>query len=183
MALEVLVVDDLELRPYGYAEHLETGGLLAHCFVRLGRTDSERLEDLIAGKPRYMRVLRVGLDDEPREMRFGRCTWSLDAEHVKHHLVLVERASDDGQSAELPWPFEHEAIRTREALAELQGVVDGLLEHVTEAGLLSSEQAGELREGARTSMPRRLRQFLRFDDVDEELGQVEDDDEQDSGPA
>ena len=72
---EVLVVDDIELRPRWYEEQVDGEGLVIETIVEVEAEARRRLHALFGGAG-YFPVVRRGLSDAPVEMRFGMTGWS-----------------------------------------------------------------------------------------------------------
>lgn len=88
----------LDLVPYEYEERVDYGGIVIEMKVRTTQTENELLEHH-SGMGDFFPVIRHGIEERPREMRFGKCVWSEDGEHIKQYLVLVEKVFDEADSA------------------------------------------------------------------------------------
>ncbi len=165
-----LTIGDLELRPYAYKERLEDGGIGIDCRVELDADASKRLEDVLEAKRegQYFSVVRHGVEDAPRDMRFGQCTWSRSGEKVKHRLTLVERAMDEREPKPaiggLFQPMLANAVR-RVALAE--GFNAALLDELIAGGAINQQAAERIRKRAQDDYWRNLRALFEERDVDE----------------
>jgi hypothetical protein len=162
-SVELLGVDFI---PYQYEERVDRGGISIDMKVRVTKTENELLERQIWDRD-YFSVIRHGIEDRPREMRFGKCVWSEDGEHIKQHLFLVEKVRDETPSEVRGW-FEPESRRTRRMTAETREMLEALLALLAERNVLSNQDIEEIRERANAGLPRRVRQLFRADDIDGE---------------
>jgi hypothetical protein len=156
----------VDLVPYEYEERVDRGGILIEMKVRVTQPENELLEQQIATDD-FFPVVRHGIEDRPREMRFGKCIWSEDGEHIKQSLVLVEKVVDETPSPFQGW-FEPESHRTQEMTAGTRELLNALLGLLAEKNVLSNADIEDIRKRAETGFPRRIRQLYRADDIDEE---------------
>jgi hypothetical protein len=155
----------LDLVPYKYEERVDDGGIVIEMKVRVPRSENDLLEErILAGS--FFPVIRHGVEEQPREMRFGKCIWSEDGDHIKQILFLVEKVvheTDPGQ--DLFWP---EGPRTRGMTAETREMMEALLVLLAERNVLSDDDIAGIRKRAEAGMPKRARRLYRVDDIDEE---------------
>jgi hypothetical protein len=158
-----LHISDLSVEPYTYEEEFEGHALIITARVALSDEDGRRLKDLIAGR-NYYPVVREGVNDEVREMRFGQVPWSQHGDTTKYLLTLVERPFDD----EGPQPSlgEPQASNVERALASCVGIVDALLDTLVTRGILTGEERNEIRSKADTQTFEHRFGFSRVDDID-----------------
>jgi hypothetical protein len=116
--------DQIEITPYAYEERLDDDtGIVIDLKTRVDSATHAMLQAMILqdaeSYPSYFPVVRRGLQETPRMMRFGKCTWSAHEGEFKHHLVLVEQVLDERG----PHPFAlllnyPEELRTRQMAAK-----------------------------------------------------------------
>lgn len=103
--LEIEGLDEA-LEPLEYREDWVDGALTIVARMRVPTSLGEALRRLwreSSPEHRYLHVVRVGRDEEPREMRFGMPFWSQHDGHEKHEVILVDRAYDKGKKGSR-WP-------------------------------------------------------------------------------
>jgi hypothetical protein len=93
LSIERLVIDDIEYSPYSYNEEFDGDTLVINSRVKLSIQDTVALRTQMKDKD-YFSVIRRGINDEPRAMRFGRCLWSQQGDEIKYELILVDKAYD-----------------------------------------------------------------------------------------
>jgi hypothetical protein len=126
-----VMVDGVELVPYAYEERAEHGAIVIDLKARMADPARTELQALITRHsedyPSYFPVLRRGLQETPRTMRFGKCTWSAHDGEFKNNIILVEDAYDRSEPEPLVgWNYP-EALRTREMAARTSALVTELL--------------------------------------------------------
>jgi hypothetical protein len=158
----------LDLVPYEYEERVDGDGIVIEMKVRVTLTENELLEQHI-GAGAFFPVIRHGTEERPRQMRFGKCIWSDDGEHIKQYLVLVEKVVDEADEGHpLVDAFEPEGRRTRGMTVETRELLEALLGLLAEKDVLSNADIEDIRKRAETGFPRRFRQLFRADDIDGE---------------
>jgi len=84
-----LVVDAETFRPYSYEETAGADGLEVAARVKLSGREVERLRKLQA-ESKLMNVVRRGISETPRRMRFGRLMWSGGDAEYKFNITLFD---------------------------------------------------------------------------------------------
>ena len=152
------------LTPYKYEEEFGQQSLTINMRVETDDAARQKLREL----PLYFPVIRRGISDEPRSMRFGQTLWSTDdAGKSKFRYVLVDESYDaTGGHGFLEPQFsnvqDHLAIAT-ERLAKLIDVLET-------KGLISKEDADKIIEVPDEAFWQRKREYARVDDLDDWLG-------------
>jgi len=156
----------LTLEPYTYEEQFDGDALVVTATVTIDRGQQDTLlrQD---DDERYFPVIRVGLSEEPRMMRLGRCLWSREQQVIKQEIVLVDRAYDDDQGR-LRHAFDEPALSHLEDMAVEDGkLLCALCDLLSDAGALSSEGLARLAPALDRIRKRDSREFLRVEDLDE----------------
>ncbi len=166
-----VVLDQLEITAYAYEERIEADGDLAiDLKTRLDSQQHAALQAMIlrrqADYPSYFPVLRKGLQDTPRTMRFGTCTWSAHDGEFKHNLILVEQAYDQHQSDPIVPLGYPQAWRAREMTAKTSAVVTELLRVLQAKGVLDADEVDQLTATAMQQAQDLALEFYRMDDID-----------------
>jgi len=170
LKIEKLAIDGWELTPYKYREEFDqTGVLTAHARVELTEPDEKRLRAL----PIYFRVVRKGINDKPREMRFGQILWSQKDEggNYRMQLILVDKALDDNRPAHGFMEPQISNVVTEAAILRLR--LSALLEKLEGKGMLSTEEATAIRVVDEESLKKELRHNDQVGDLDEWIGSEE----------
>lgn len=81
LKIEHLVIAGIKLSPYKYSEEYDDGIIINTC-VRISNEENEQLKNAI-GKNIYFEVIREGISQESKMMRFGKTIWSEDGEFTK----------------------------------------------------------------------------------------------------
>lgn len=144
LIIDTLIIDGIELRPYFYEEHSDGPGIEVNARVRLSTEENQQLRKLIAAGE-YHKVIRRGISDEPREMRFGAPIWSKDGDHVKHKIILIEKILDEIHGF---MELDPTGFNVRQQLSYIRGFVKSLSDMLSEKGIISAEEAEKLHEKA-----------------------------------
>lgn len=149
--------------PYQYVEEPGSGevGINIRCRVRTSPDQTDRLFDLILHGDPYLPVVRHGVSDEPRMMRFGRTRYSRhkDDGYDKISLYLLERPHDgasDIRALNLP------DDTARAYLAHGLTFLDALVDVLVQKSILTDAEVEEMRTHADAEYKRRI---LRYDEV------------------
>lgn len=145
--LENLVVAGHELRPHKYAEEIRHEVLT--CLVR-ARIPKETLSTFWAMRgarrgEEYFDVVRHGITDEPRRMRFGRILWTDRGDAgVEALFVLVDKACDDDPKNQLRIHGPNEGA-VQESVAKLEVVMERLLATLGVRSVISADEIDAVR--------------------------------------
>ena len=166
MQVETLRFGGLSLNPYTYEEDPEDG-LMIRAKVRIRSAEQDELLRL-KKEGEFVSVERIGISDEPVQMRLGRCLWSQDGEMIKQEINLVDEAWDDNHDrsswlARLDEPFRS---RSRELAVEKAEQFERLVDALVKSEVLTPDQAHDVLNVPEESLWRRDRLFLRVDDLD-----------------
>ena len=162
LSLEALLLGDLELHPYEYRERILGEGLTIWAKLVGTEEDLERLRGTVRGREAF-RVVRRGIQDQPREMRLGVAEWSMFDDRVKYRVVLVDADLNEEMRFELA---RIEEENSRAALSFYENVVERLTELLVHRGVVTLEEIQGLREAARSSPGVTRHEFWRVADVD-----------------
>jgi hypothetical protein len=161
LQLDALVLSDVELHPYHYEEKPGVG-LRIDAKVELSSELNERLLNLLKTGG-YFTVIRRGIQEAPREMRFGAVYWSAHGETTKYDIVLVERTPSD-EAPSTPWDLE--GRNARAYLAFEVALRKELFKLLEERGVLSADDISGLRERAFGEQWTIENEFSRVPDID-----------------
>ncbi|HEV2131753.1 MAG TPA: hypothetical protein VGR27_11650 [Longimicrobiaceae bacterium] len=163
LSLQALLVGGIELHPYEYREEFSEAGELTIWAKLVGSKQSVlRLRALLKTHP-FFPVIRRGIHDEPREMRFGVAEWSEHQGQIKFRMVLVDRDADPTQHPEL---LRIEAANQRAGTAFYMNFVERLAELLERRGVLPAAEIEAAREAAREELWQGRHEFWRVPDVD-----------------
>lgn len=171
--VDTLVVEDLEFDILAYDERI-TGTSLSVDFV--GEIEEENLEEyfeLWGSQGTYFDVVRKGVDESPRSMRFGTSFWSKHEDTCKIKATLVDASYDNEHSGTGLSTVTIPASNARAVLAKQGAMMDQLLETLAGKGVLSEQEAEEVRGAAESDdVSRQLFRFYCVEDA-EEFGPTE----------
>lgn len=164
---EMLILDALELEPYAYKEIWGKGdALVIIARFRLSPSQQEAFHALQRGD-QYFRVVRRGISDEPRTMRFGQTLWSRDDGVIKQQVVLVDQSYDDVDDLEPNFLqlIEPGMSRVQDMLAEKAEAFDELVRILVAKGVLTEADRQRIDEVSEDPWQRH-HEFDRLTDLD-----------------
>lgn len=163
LQLEALLLGGVELHPYEYREQFsETGELTIWAKLVGSKQSALRLRALVKTHPSFP-VVRRGIAEEPREMRFGVAEWSEHEGQIKYRVVLVDR---DVDLSEHPGLLRISEQNQRAALTYYMNLVERLADLLKRKGLLPEAEIEAAREAAREEPWQGRQEFWRVPDVD-----------------
>ena len=161
--IEKLIIAGIETTPYKYSEDFDDG-LIITANIRVPKTDIKKLEEATQ-KTTYFEVVRKGISDEVKIMRFGKIYWSVDGDFEKQHLTLAEESYDKKDESMKP-KFLEPSIVQRE-LIHLMSLNDGLIDLLIANNIITSEQLKLIKQNAVNNKDKYYKQLFRVMDIDE----------------
>jgi hypothetical protein len=117
------IVRDIRLTPSKFKESTNDGALVIELSADVPTEQVEQIEALFDEPRRYLPVVREGVSDDVKSMRFGKCVWQALPAGRRHAIVLVEQSYDEAGSDRLGLRtlVEPEMRRMQEAIVTLPG--------------------------------------------------------------
>lgn len=163
--VDSLSLGKLKFQPYSYDERFEGDALIIKAKVLLSESQYTELKELMR-RETYFEVVRHGISDEPREMRFGLTLWSKHKENIKHELLLVDKSYDKARERRRGL-FGPESYRMQNMIAEYAEILEELLTALINKGILRAKEIDDIRADALRRAWDRKREFYRVKDIDE----------------
>jgi hypothetical protein len=166
LKVEGLMLNGLLLIPYFYEEEFDCDDLNIKARVMVTPEQDAQLRKMIK-TPDYISVVRAGLCDDPREMRFSKTIlWSEHCEGIKYELILVDRSYDE-RDRPLARLFQPQMSRMQEMMAAQAEMIEEMIAIIHKKGLLNAEEIEHMRSEAEAKASDRAREFFRVEDIDE----------------
>lgn len=162
LTLEALIVDGVELHPYEYRESFNGDELTIQAKLVGSKAEVFRLRTLLRTRNTFP-VVRRGIQEEPRRMRFGVAEWSEHEGQIKYRVVFVEEGADRAEHPELVRIAE---ANSRSAMPFYMNFVERLAELLEARGILPAEEIEAARDAAREEFGHARREFWQVADVD-----------------
>jgi hypothetical protein len=162
VAPHALRVDDIELHPYRYEEHVASRRLEIQARVLVPAAVHEQLVAMIV-EEKPVRVQRDGLSADTREMRMSLDLWSEHDDGVRLALHLGDLVGEES-----PTSLGAHWAAQRLAIAAALERSDRLMDLLCERGVITASDRDAIMQAAHKAAPRRsLRQFrvANVDDV------------------
>lgn len=169
--IEKLVIDGIELEPYKYKENFLADALEITARIRQSEEERKAFGDHFRKKD-YFPVVRVGISDAAREMRFGFGVWSKEGDTYKRQIVLIDRTFDVQHKS--PGLLQPELLNMKVILATVNSTVDELLTLLSNKGVLTQQDLETLKQDSEDRTRVTFRDFYKVTDIDEWLSAEED---------
>ena len=167
--LTKLIIDDTEIEPYLYSEYFNENRLVIETKVTISGPDEAKLCQLLKEKLKengYFQVKRIGINENPVEMRFGRVIWSQNDKEKKFSLILVAKNDDGKEDPALFYYYDIAIDNTIIQLTETKQILNKLIKKLTEKDVLSGEEAEEILKVDVDDARLAELQFIRCPDID-----------------
>jgi hypothetical protein len=162
--LTSLTLGEITVQPYKYEETFDDDILRIQARVAL--LESQHLQVKAMQKDNnYFPVIRHGISEEPKQMRFGLCYWSQHNTEYKYELVLMEEG-EETKSNRLASAFSW--MRTlRNQVADNTAVIDSLLDTLSNKNVLTEDEVVAIRNNIAERSWDVWYGFFRVENVDE----------------
>ncbi len=165
---QALRLKDITLCPYSYEEEFDGDDLSIKSRVMVTPEQDARLR-LLMRDDSYFPVVRTGICDKPREMRFSNTIlWSRHGNRFKYEIILVDRSYDE-RDRPLARLFQPQMSRMQSAVAAQSEMVEAILETLITRKYLTHGDVAEMRKRAAERAWDRRREFFEVGDIDEFL--------------
>ncbi len=168
LKLTGLSINGIVLYPYFYEEEFDCDDLNIKSRVMVS-PDQDAWLRLLMKDDGYFQVVRYGINDEPREMRFSNTIlWSKHGNRFKYEIILVDRSYDE-RDRPLARLFQPQMSRMQSAVAAQAEMVEAMLETLVTRKYLTEGDVAEMRKKAAERVWDRKREFFEVRDIDEFL--------------
>ena len=164
--IDNLIIDKLTFHPYSYKEEFVRDALIIDAKVRLSELQFVEIKKLIEKKD-YFKVVRQGINDEPREMKFGLPLWSKHKDTIKYKIILSEKKYFETQKKILFNDFFQKISNMGFLLAKQDGILKELLNILSSKKVLTNEEITKIKEKASNQTRSREIDFYQVKDIDE----------------
>jgi hypothetical protein len=165
-----LQIGDLVLEPHEYREDSHEDQLHVALKVLVTPEDHARLMQMAFATDMPLYYAVVTPSGVRAEMHLGDALfWSVDSDHIKQNISLVEKPSDTPEPSEVLGWAEVLAKRERSlrrAIAKLWQQNQSLIQILKDKNLLDSDELSRLREGDDASWVEALAQTYEMKDID-----------------
>jgi len=164
--------EGLSLRPLRYEEIIDDDALTISFRARLTSTETETLRGLQqfrAKDDRYFLVVRRGVSDQPRRMRFGRVLWhALEGGDVEHEITLAEDVYDmTPRTAFRALAGEPQVGHLLSTVEQLLGERDALLDVLKSGGVFDDAAVERVHQAGAAARGVSRYRFYEVDDISE----------------
>lgn len=163
LKIDSLVIAGVEVTPYEFTEKYDDA-IIIQAKIKLSKEDAEKL-DMATKENKYFDVIRKGISDEVKKMRFGKVIWSENDGYIKKDIVLVEDIYDNKESP-LSKFFQPEFSNIMDMLSYNKNLNDELLKLLISRGQLSAEELEQIKTVAKNNIRATTKEYYRVEDID-----------------
>lgn len=163
LKIDSLVIAGVEVTPYEFTEKYDDA-IIIQAKIKLSKEDAEKL-DMATKENKYFDVIRKGISDEVKKMRFGKVIWSENDGYIKKDIVLVEDIYDNKES-HLSKFFQPEFSNIMDILSYIKNLNDELLKLLISKGQLSAEELEQIKTVAKNNIRATTKEYYRVEDID-----------------
>lgn len=160
-------LEQQRLEAYEISQHVDKNAIVIEGNFIVNQEQFEMINRLRYGDADYFPVVRLGIDDAPLQMRFGRNLWSANQDIIKMSLVLVEEEYDQKKDKFHGFSEPELSIAITQ-IKQLKAMNARLLDVLVDNKLITEKQRTDI-EKELTSVELRRENYLydRVKDVDE----------------
>jgi len=162
--LSSLTLGNMTVQPYEYEESFKDGALSIEAKAVLTESQHAQLKAMQKSRDLFP-VIRHGINEAPRQMRFGLCYWSQQNAEYKHQLFLVEESEEkkpDRLASAFQWMRP-----LRNQVADNTATIDSLLTTLINKNILTEDEVANIRKEVSEHSWDVWYEFFRVEDVDE----------------
>ena len=160
-----LVICDYPLIPYEYEETIDGDALIIEAKVKWTNDERQELKQRIKGN-KYFEVIRQGISEEKKLMRFGTNIWSSHDSFIKEKLIIVENIYDNKKPIK---GFNYPEIDNLEIIAATnKQLLMSMLELLSSKKIISEDEIQKINNEACEKYKDLIIDFYRVKDIDEE---------------
>ncbi|MCG1013218.1 hypothetical protein ODU73_001825 [Thermoclostridium stercorarium] len=163
LKIDSLVIAGVEVVPYEFTETYDNA-IIIQAKIKLSKKDAEKLDKATNGN-KYFDVIRKGISDEVKKMRFGKIIWSENDGYIKKDIVLVEDIYDNEESPISKF-FQPEFSNIMDILSYVKNLNDELLKLLVSKGQLSTEESEQIKIVAKNNIKATNMEYFRVEDID-----------------
>lgn len=164
MTIESIDIEDINLKPYEYSEEIDKDALIINMKVKIDKETHTRLKPFIK-KRNYFNVVRHGIQEETRKMRFGRPLWSDYENGIKAEFVLVEEIFDKDDD-KFRGINEPDNTNLKKELSRVSIILENLLTKIANNNILSKKDIDELTNPTEEELWEKKYLFNKVEDID-----------------
>lgn len=151
-------INDMTVEPYEYREDSKNDALVIMAKAVLSLEQHNRLMTMQQSR-KFVPVVRLGVDEEPKQMIFGMPIWSESNTEYKHELILCETRAKP--SVLTLWKNLYPFI------AENKAAIESLLEILRKKEFLSAADEFEINRNINERLGTAIYDLWRVEDIDE----------------
>ena len=161
-----LIISGKTYVPYEYSEDFDKESLIINAKIKINLNE---INELIIEKSKkdeiYFPVIREGINNTEKSMRFGQIYWSKNNSEYKYDLVLVEKSYDENKKR-LRNKFHTKEANESSSLAFTNNLLHELTKLLIDKKTISEKEVEILRKISEEKIVEKIRNFYEMDDID-----------------
>jgi hypothetical protein len=168
LEIEKIYINELALIPYFYDEEFDCDDLSIKSRVTV-TPEQDAVLRLLMKEDGYFQVVRHGISDRPREMRFSNTIlWSRHGNKFKYEIIMVDKSYDE-RDRPLARLFQPQMSRMQSTVAAQAEILEAILQTMVTRKYLTEGDVAEMRKKASERVWDRKREFYEVKDIDDFL--------------
>jgi len=162
-----LIISGKEFYPYEYSENFDDGFLMIFAKVKLSSDQIKKmLIEKIKKDDKYFPVIRKGINDKEKLMRFGTVFWSKNNDDYKYDIVLVEKKCDEIGMFKDKDNFWIKNSNLEHLVAYNNNYLDELIKLLINKKILSEKEVEIIKNKSKEKELEKVIDLYKVDDID-----------------
>ncbi|MDP2836375.1 MAG: hypothetical protein Q8N97_05280 [Methanobacteriaceae archaeon] len=148
--IEKLIINGSEFEPLLYKEEIherEGNGLWIDIFIETDVQNINQIKDIPNGG--YFPVIRQGISDEEKEMRFGRTIWQKEGNKILFKTTLIEKIYDEN-SKSMPFFLNPDIPNIKRSIYNTSESVNQIFSVLVDKNIITNEEREKIETIERT---------------------------------
>jgi len=165
LKIEKLIIEGKEFYPYEYSEDFYDDTLRIDAKVKIS---SDEINKMIIEKIKkneiYFPVIRKGVSDEEKLMRFGTIFWSKNNDDYKYDIVLVEKKYDEIERFKNNFNIKNSNVD--HLVAYISNYLDEITKLLINKKILSNKEIETIENKSKEKEIEKIIDLYKVDDID-----------------
>ncbi|MDF2879526.1 MAG: hypothetical protein K0R54_83 [Clostridiaceae bacterium] len=161
--IQSLTIAGIEVIPYEYTEEYDNG-IIINAKFKINKENSQKLHNNL--KDTYFDVIRKGISNEVKIMRFGQTLWSDHGDYKKYNVTIVEKCYDDFETILKHGFLEPAHSNIMRMLAHTINLNNELINLLKSNNTISEADLEDIKEKAKNDIDKTYNEYFKVEDID-----------------